>query len=282
MSNIDHRTVAGFGDEWDSFDQSSLTREELGALFDAYFSIFPWQVLSDDAVGFDMGCGSGRWARRVAPRVGTLHCVDASDKALAVAQRNLAGSANCEFHLASVDALPFADSTMDFGYSLGVLHHIPDTRAGLRACVGKLKPGAPFLLYLYYALDNRPVWYRLLWRASDWGRRAIAKLPFAARFAVSQVIALLICWPLARGARVLEKLGADASNLPLSYYRDKSLYTIRTDTLDRFGTALEQRFTAQQIRDMMESAGLENIRFSPRAPYWCALGYRIAGETSSP
>ncbi len=282
MSNIDHCTVAGFGDEWDSFDQSSLTREELGALFDAYFSIFPWPALTDDAEGFDMGCGSGRWAGRVAPRVGTLHCVDASEKALAVAQRNLAGSANCKFHLASVDALPFADCTMDFGYSLGVLHHVPDTRAGLRACVGKLKPGAPFLLYLYYALDNRPVWYRLLWRASDWARRVIAKLPFVARFAVSQVIALLICWPLARGARVVEKLGADVSNLPLSYYRDKSLYTIRTDTLDRFGTALEQRFTAQQIRDMMEGAGLENIRFSPRAPYWCALGYRIAGKDSSP
>lgn len=280
MTNIDHRTVAGFGDEWDSFDQSSLTREELGALFDAYFSIFPWQALPEDAEGFDMGCGSGRWARRVAPLVGTLHCVDASDKALAVTQRNLAGSANCNFHLASVDGLPFADDSMDFGYSLGVLHHIPDAGAGLRACVGKLKPGAPFLLYLYYALDNRPVWYRLLWRSSDLGRRMIAKLPFAARFAVCQVIAVLICWPLARGARVLEKLGADASNLPLSYYRDKSLYTIRTDTLDRFGTALEQRFTAQQISDMMEGAGLENICFSPHAPFWCALGYRIAGKAS--
>lgn len=280
MSNIDHRTVTGFGDEWDSFDQSSLTQGELGSLFDAYFSIFPWQVLPENAKGFDMGCGSGRWAKRVATRVGTLHCVDASDKALAVAQRNLAGSKNCRFHLASVDALPLADGTMDFGYSLGVLHHVPDTPAGLRACVGKLKPGAPFLLYLYYALDNRPVWYRLLWRASDWARRIIAGLPFAARYGVSQVIALLICWPLARGARIVEKLGGETSHLPLAYYRDKSLYTIRTDTLDRFGTALEQRFTAQQIREMMERAGLENISFSPAAPYWCALGYRSTDKVS--
>ena len=49
---------------------------------------------------------------------------------------------------------------MDFGYSLGVLHHLEDTQAGMAACVRKLKPGAPFLVYIYYALENRPIWFR--------------------------------------------------------------------------------------------------------------------------
>jgi 2-polyprenyl-3-methyl-5-hydroxy-6-metoxy-1,4-benzoquinol methylase len=56
---------------------------------------------------------------------------------------------------------------MDFGYSLGVLHHVPDTNQGIRDCVSMLKPGAPFLLYLYYALDNRSLAYRFLWKTSD-------------------------------------------------------------------------------------------------------------------
>jgi ubiquinone/menaquinone biosynthesis C-methylase UbiE len=63
---------------------------------------------------------------------------------------------NCEFHLASVDEIPLPDSSQDFGYSLGVLHHIPDTQLALNACVKKLKLGAPFLLYCYYRFDNRP------------------------------------------------------------------------------------------------------------------------------
>jgi methylase of polypeptide subunit release factors len=33
-----------------------------------------------------MGCGSGRWARFVAPHVGRLHCIDPSS-ALAVARQ---------------------------------------------------------------------------------------------------------------------------------------------------------------------------------------------------
>ena len=82
-------------------------------------------------MGFDAGCGSGRWAALVAPRVGHLHCVDASSDALSVARRKLAGLSNVSFHDAPVDAMPLPDSSMDFGYSLGVLHHIPDTPAGL-------------------------------------------------------------------------------------------------------------------------------------------------------
>ena len=49
---------------------------------------------------------------------------------------------------------------------------------------------------------------------------------------------------------------------------------MRTDALDRFGTRLEHRFTQEQIKQMMEDAGLVNIQFSDIAPYWCALGIK--------
>src|SRR5215212_5710119 len=110
MGNVDPGTVAGFGAEWTRFDQSELSRAELEDLFGLYFATFPWDRLPERAVGFDLGCGSGRWARCVAPRVGRLHCVDASEAALAVARKNLAGQDNCEFHHASVDAIPLPDN----------------------------------------------------------------------------------------------------------------------------------------------------------------------------
>src|SRR5690348_9995899 len=128
--NHDRETVQGFGEEWSKFDQTHLSAEERAAIFDGYFAIFPWEHLGQDATGFDLGCGSGRWAQCVAPRVKRLHCIDASDRALAVARRNLQDSTNCTFHHASVDSIPLAPGSMDFGYSLGVLHHVPDTLAG--------------------------------------------------------------------------------------------------------------------------------------------------------
>lgn len=272
--NYDARTVAGFGREWSEFDQTALDEREQRELFAAYFSLFPWAALPPAAVGFDLGCGTGRWAKLVAPRVARLYCIDASGAALAVARRNLASFANCEFVEASVDALPLADGSQDFGYSLGVLHHVPDTAAGIAACARKLKPGAPLLLYLYYAFDNRPAWFRLLWRASDAGRRTISRLPFRLRRSLTDLIALTVYWPLARTARALEDAGRDVDAFPLAMYRRRSFYTMRTDALDRFGTALEQRFTAAEIRRMMEAAGLERIAFRDAMPYWCAVGYR--------
>lgn len=275
MENLDRRTVEGFGDEWSRFDQVALSAEEREQLFGQYFAVFPWQDLPTKAVGVDVGCGSGRWAKHVAPRVDRLICVDASEDALAVARRSLSSLPNCEFLNCSVGEMPIPDASLDFGYSLGVLHHVPDTRAAITACVRKLKPGAPFLLYLYYAFDNRPSWFRVVWQVSDLGRRVISRLPYPVRFASSQAIASAVYWPLARAARVLEQVGVDVSHMPLAGYRERSFYVMRTDALDRFGTPLEQRFTREQMLEMMKSSGLERITFSDKLPFWCAVGYRV-------
>jgi SAM-dependent methyltransferase len=273
--NSDKRTVEGFGDEWSRFDQSQIPEQEQAKMFANYFSIFPWDTLPQHAVGFDLGCGSGRWAKLVAPCVGKLHCIDPS-AALNVARKNLANLPNCEFHSATVDAIPLEDASMDFGYSLGVLHHVPDTEAGLRSCVSKLKPAAPFLVYLYYSFENRPWWFRATWRLSDRLRQRISRLPHGLRYASSQILAGCVYFPMARAALLAEKVGVDVRNFPLSAYRTLSFYTMRTDALDRFGTRLEHRFSRPCIKAMMESAGLERIRFSEVEPFWCAVGYRKA------
>lgn len=273
-SNIDSNTVDGFGDEWSRFTQEDLSLATIKQIFEDYFRIFPWHTLPSNAVGADIGCGSGRWAKVVAPRVGSLHLVDASKDALAVARRNLSHADNVQFHHASVGALPLADGSLDFAYSLGVLHHVPDTAAAIRAVGRKLKPGAPLLLYLYYAFDNRRPVYRSLWKISESIRRIVSRLPFFLRYPASQILALTVYWPISRTAKVLDRLGWLPSGWPLSYYRDKPFYVLRTDALDRFGTRLEQRFTRVQIVEMMRHAGFEDIRFSDNAPYWCAVGIK--------
>lgn len=279
--NIDPATVEGFGLEWSAFDQGELPDEERQRLFDGYFGIFPFGSLPARAEGFDLGCGSGRWAALVAPKVGTLHCIDPAEAALEVARRRLSTFPNVEFHCASADSIPLPDASQDFGYSLGVLHHVPDTRRALADCIRKLKPRAPFLLYLYYDLEDRPAWYRAIWRTSDLLRRGVARMPFPARKAVTSAIASLVYWPLARGALLAERMGADVGNLPLSAYRKASFYTMRTDSLDRFGTRLEQRFSRAQMQSMMEDAGLVDVRFSESAPYWVACGRKAASPVTN-
>ena len=274
MPNIDSQVVHDFGVEWTRFNQSRLPAGDFEALFDSYFSVFPWNQLPAHAVGADIGCGSGRWAVGVAPRVGLLHCVDPSEDALVTARRNLAAMPNCVFHRTSTDALPFPDASLDFAYSLGVLHHLPSPQAGLDAVVRKVKIGAPVLVYLYYRFDNRPAWFRLIWRGSDFLRRFISRSPKVVKHFTAELIAASTYWPLARLARVLESIGVRVDTFPLAQYRHRSFYVMRTDALDRFGTKLEHRVLRSELHQMMEAAGLTDITFSESPPYWIAAGSR--------
>jgi ubiquinone/menaquinone biosynthesis C-methylase UbiE len=276
LHNVDDRVAAGFGDEWGTFrqDAGKFRDEDRDAIFDDYFHIFPWDRLPPDCVGLDAGCGSGRWSVKVAPRVGHLHLLDASKEALAVARDNLRDAGNVTFHHASAGQIPLPPNSLDFAFSLGVLHHIPDTESAIVEIGRKLKPGAPFLIYLYYAMENRPAWYRALWRTSNVLRVVVSRLPHPLRLAASQTIAALVYWPMARLALLAEKLGANVQMFPLEMYRDKAFYVMRTDAYDRFCTQLEKRFTRTQIADMLGRAGFGEITFSERVPYWCAVGIR--------
>jgi ubiquinone/menaquinone biosynthesis C-methylase UbiE len=272
--NVDPKVAAGFGHEWSTFrqDDTDFSAVDREAIFQSYFNIFPWNNLPPDPVGIDVGCGSGRWSVMVAPKVGHLHLLDASADALDVARQNLADAPNVSFHLASVADIPIEDNSLDFAFSLGVLHHVPDTVAAIRAIATKLKAGAPFLIYLYYALDNRPWWYRAIWRFSNIFRVIISPLPPMVRLIVSQIIAVVIYWPLARFAAIVERAGLSPAAIPLESYRHRKFYVMRTDAYDRFCTRLEQRFRRQQIERMLTDAGFDEIRFSDAVPYWCAVG----------
>ena len=275
MGNIDKKTVSSFSDEWKRFDQEALKGDEQYYLFDKYFHIFPWDSLPKNAKGFDMGCGTGRWAMLVAPKISELTCIDPSDDALSVAKRNLDHLTNINFIQAGVSDKPLQPNSQDFGYSLGVLHHIPDTVAALRDCVEMLKPGAPFLVYLYYKFDNRPFWYVIIWRISDVIRHIISSMPSSLKSITTNFIATIIYLPMARLALLGEKIGLNVDNWILSSYRKTSFYTMRTDSRDRFGTPLEKRFTRSEIKKMMQDAGLNDIKFSNRFPFWCAVGKKI-------
>ena len=272
--NVHTSTITGFGQEWATFDQSEVNDEELQKFFDDYFSLVDKAIFSKQSLVMDVGCGSGRWAKFVAPMVGSLHLVDPSDQALTVARETLREWDNCSFHNVSTESLPGEDDSFDFIYSLGVLHHIPDTQSAISDCVKKLKPGSPFLVYLYYRFDNRSLPFRLLWSVSDLFRFFVSRTPFLFRRRLTDLIAIVVYWPLARISKVLEMFGRNVSSFPLSFYRKSSLYTMRTDALDRFGTRLEHRFTRIEIQQMLNNAGLIDIRFRETEPYWCAIGYR--------
>ncbi|MEO8765780.1 MAG: class I SAM-dependent methyltransferase [Ginsengibacter sp.] len=271
--NIDKRVVGEFGEEWLKFNVFS--DKLINAAAEEYFDIVDDSMVNKETYALDIGCGTGRWTKFLSAKAGFIEAVDPSD-AIFAADKLLRDVPNVRLTKASVDTLPFPDETFDFAMSIGVLHHIPDTQQAMNDCVKKVKRGGHFYVYLYYNLDKRGWVFTSLFKLSDVLRSLICKLPGALKKVICDILAITIYLPLVLWVKILLFLGFTkfAKQMPLSAYHNKSFFVIRNDALDRFGTRLEQRFSAEQVTAMMKNAGLTNIIISPGVPYFHAVGKR--------
>lgn len=272
--NIDDSVVKDFGEEWKKFH--TFSDEELRELGDSYFEIVTDKMVNKSSYCIDIGCGTGRWSKYLSKRVGFIEAIDPSD-AIVVADRLLKEIQNVRLSKASTDNIPFEDETFDFGMSVGVLHHIPDTQKALNDCIRKIKNEAFFYVYLYYALDNRGWLFKILFSIVNFLRRIISSLPQGLKKIFCDLIAITLYMPIVLLGRLFRRIGLRklASKMPLSGYHDRSFFVIRNDALDRFGTKLEQRFSKAQIVSMMKISGLDEIVVSENFPYWHAIGKRV-------
>ena len=273
-TNIDQKTVEAFGDEWENF--SKFSDAEIKKVGHDYFKIIPEDVWRNTKSALDVGCGSGRWTQYVAKHVEKVYSVDPSS-AVFVAARNCQDLPNVTVLHASVAELPFEPGQFDLVFSLGVLHHVPDTLAAIKDCARQVKLGGWFLIYLYYALDNRGPIFKALFHTTNILRQGICRLPTALKNALCDVIACIIYLPMAKLAALIAMIFGHqaAEKMPLNYYRKTTFFVMRNDARDRFGTPLEQRFSRNKISEMLVNAGFQNIRFSDQQPYWVALAQKI-------
>ncbi|MBS1735210.1 MAG: class I SAM-dependent methyltransferase [Bacteroidetes bacterium] len=272
--NIDNKVVQGFGEEWLKF--KNFSDAEIDSIASDYFDIINEKIVNNNTYAIDIGCGTGRWTKYLSKKAGFIEAVDPSS-AIFSAAHLLNNTTNVRLTQASVETLPFKDNTFDFAMSIGVLHHIPDTQKAMKDCVKKVKPGGYFYTYLYYNFEERGLIFRTLFSLSNGLRKAVSQLPSNAKKVVCDVFAVTLYMPFIILARLLKKSGLKnlARRIPLYEYADKSFFIIRNDSLDRFGTSLEQRFSKSEIIEMMRNSGLEEIVISEGAPYYHAIGKKI-------
>ncbi len=102
-------------------------------------------------------------------------------------------------------------------------------------------------------------------------RKTISKIPYRLKVFSTQLIILFIYLPISKLGYLLTKIGLNTKNFPLIYYSDKLFYFMRNDSLDRFETRLENRYSHKEIFNI---SGFIDVRFSDRKPCCCAFGIK--------
>lgn len=249
-----------FGDEWQMFPEILPEHE---SEFSQYFDLIELGNLRDLRV-CDLGCGIGRWSHFLKDKCRELVLVDFSE-AIFVARKNLRDCPQALFFMGDLKRLPFRYGFADFLFSLGVLHHLPcDALQEVR----NLKPyAANILIYLYYALDNRPAYFRGLLALVTAVRLVAARIRSPGfRSAFTMLGACFVYLPLVWLGRLLEPFGL-SRHVPLyEGYKGKTLGRIRQDVYDRFFTRIEQRFSRKQIATLKDT--FSEVTISERWPYW--------------
>ena len=270
--NLDQNVIDGFGHEWAAFD---YTETETGEALDAQFAAYcaPLDLSQFDpetSLAGDFGAGSGRWSSRLAPYFSCVYALEPSDGASTVLKRKFTDNPKIVVLQETVGVNSIPVGSLDLAMSLGVLHHIPDTALAIKDVARSIKPRGVFLCYLYYNLENKPAYYKLIFKGVNLVRRVISSLPQSAKRVSATIIAGSVYWPLARLSKVLSKLGINTSNLPLHHYADMPFVMLANDALDRFGTSLEQRFSKAEIIEMLRAADFDisTLQFSDKEPFW--------------
>jgi SAM-dependent methyltransferase len=182
-------TAEKFGWSWQTFSQEDekYAEEFLGWIAPVRPEFFAGKIVLEG------GCGKGRHTRRVAQwGARDIVAVDLS-AAVEVAFAATRGLENAHVIQADIFNLPLR-RVFDYAFSVGVLHHLPDPRAGFKSLVSKVKPGGHVSAWVYGAENNgwivrfvNPVRERITSRMSSRLLFHLSKIPTAIMFAASKL-----------------------------------------------------------------------------------------------
>jgi SAM-dependent methyltransferase len=144
--------VGSFSFEWNTHDRTQLDcfRDDAPSEreFIAKTGFEPTQLKGK--LVLDAGVGAGRYADVVSRWGADVVGIDLS-LAVEASHRNLGERDNVWIAQADIGRLPFLPASFDFIFSIGVLHHTPDTREHFRRLVPLLKPGGTIAIWVYPA-----------------------------------------------------------------------------------------------------------------------------------
>lgn len=275
IGGVEARTAAAFGYEWNRY-------AELAERYRQQF--LDWIRPVDaaffrDRVVLEGGCGKGRhsalaadFGARAVLSLDLSHAVDA-------AFANTRALPNVHIIQADLNRPPVRP-VVDYAFSVGVLHHLPDPERGFRALASRLRPGGAISAWVYGREGNG--W--IVHGVTPVREHVTARLPHG----VLDVLSAAVTVPLFAATRLLYRPArgtALARLLPyepyLSYIADFPFREQRTIVFDHLVAPVAFYLRRDEFAAWFEHEGLEDVVIEAHnANSWRGFGRRAGGAGS--
>ena len=256
------RTIKDFGEQWLQYSDNEGYYGSLELFSDILSPFLEPKDIKNCRVA-EIGSGTGRIVNMLLES-GVQHivAVEPSD-AFAVLVRNIRNSEKVTCLKITGDQLP-ADGNLDYIFSIGVLHHIPEPGPVVEAAYGALRPGGRFLVWLYGKEGN--VLYRALIRPL---RVLTKRLP---HFMLS-FLAEIMYWPLVLYIKFCHRLPLPLKGYMLSVFEKMSPEKRRLIIYDQLNPSYAQYYTRREAEKLLIDGKFENVRTHHRHGYsWTVIG----------
>jgi SAM-dependent methyltransferase len=264
------KTRDSFGYQWTTFKEMVIDFREnfLNYIHPVEPSFFPGKL------GLDLGCGFGRHIYNAAHFGAEMVGLDISD-AIESTRENTRDLPNVHLVQADIYHIPFRPGTFDFGYSIGVLHHLPDPEAGFTALVRVVKPRGSVFVWVYS--KKRALMNRML----EGVRSVTKRLPKGVQQGISYAAAVVdyggFIVPY-KTASALPGIGNVVKKLPLPRLKLYSAYpfqVVYADWFDRLAPPIRFYYDGDDMKGWLTRAQLTSHAISPTGLYgWRAYGER--------
>lgn len=268
-----------FGQQWKTFARTQLDSSQTKDSQVRWGSEVAWNA--DDLTGktiIEFGSGAGRFMD-VVSKLGVKLAigVDITD-AVDASQENLRERGNCFFIQADFFKLPIKQASIDFGYSIGVLHHTPNPEKAFQQLVNVVRENGDIALGLYdISLYRRPnlnslkvATMELLWAINTW--RCEFFRFFTTR--MPQKAFLIYCKTVIPVLHYLNKIpiiGLVRYLLPSTCYKHMPVEWSMVDTHDTYVTKIVHQYRAKDVYQWFLRAHLYNIVVANGRAGWVSL-----------
>lgn len=263
-AKLQQRTIDDFGEQWTAYQENDGYYGSPALFDDVFAPFFSTADLRDRAVA-EIGAGTGRFIA-IFLEAGARHVTAIEPSAaFTVLERRFAKTAGDRVTLlrCTGERIP-QTGDLDFVFSIGVLHHIPEPHPVCVAARGALRPGGTFGVWLYGREGNGA--YLLLFSALH---RVTKHLPHA--------ILAAVAWILGWGLDVYIAL-CRVLPLPLAGYMRRVMARLTRDKrrlviYDQLNPAYAKYYSRAEAIALLQDAGFVDVRCHHRHGYsWTVVG----------